>query len=336
MFESSREFSPSSGGFSPPAVIALPALPTTLREALETAADLASNSRAASTRAAYDSDWRGFERFCAQHGLCSMPAQPATCAAFIAAEVARGMKPATLGRRLAALKFAHKNADAPDPTGDIRVKAVLAGARRTLGAAPAKKAPVLTDTLKDMVRAIPGGAKGLRDKALLLICWSGALRRSDLVQMDVEHITFTDQGAQLLIPRSKTDQTGEGQTIALLRARNPIYCPIKALREWLAAAKIERGAIWVRVRSGGHPTTERLNGESVRKLTKHYVGEVGLDPKQFGAHSLRSGPLSAGAAAGASVTKLKQLSRHKSTDVLVNNYIHPVDIFRDHCLANLL
>jgi integrase len=321
-----------------PAVYVEPArqLPSTLLDALQGAADLADASRAESTRRSYSIDWKIFQSWCDLHGLCPLPAAAGTVAAFIADQVRLGKKPATLGRRLSSIKYHHKIAEEPSPTDDPKVKAVMGGARRTLGAAPRRMAPLLTDALKDITRLIPNDAKGLRDKALLLVCWSGALRRSDLVQMDMEHITFTSEGATLLIPRSKTDQTGEGQTIALIRARNPLYCPINALQEWLAAAKITSGPIWVRVRRGGHPTTSRLSGESVRKLTKQYVGKVGLNPALFGAHSLRSGPLSAGAAVGASIAKLKQLSRHKSTDVLVNNYIHPVDIFRDHCLANLL
>jgi site-specific recombinase XerC len=203
--------------------------------------------------------------------------------------------------------------------------------------APNRKAPVLTDTLKDIVRIIPkDDIRGIRDKALLLICWSGALRRSDLVGMNIEHVEITDQGLRVMIPRSKGDQEGAGQTVAIISAQNSMYCPVKALRAWLNAAAITEGAIFLRVLRGGHVCRKRLTGQTVCKLTKFYVGKVGMDSKLFGAHSLRSGPLSSGAANGASVVKLMQLSRHKSTDVLVNNYIHPVDMFRDHCLSGLL
>jgi hypothetical protein len=133
-----------------PAIISQPHLPSTLRAALETAADLASNSRAASTRAAYASDVRIFARWCEIHGLCPMPASPATVAAFLADQVQTGMKPSTLGRRLAALKHAHKTAGEDSPTDDERVKAVLNGARRTLGVAPRKLAAATSEKASGM------------------------------------------------------------------------------------------------------------------------------------------------------------------------------------------
>jgi site-specific recombinase XerD len=102
----------------PTTVIDQSRLPSTLRAALETAADLASNSRAASTRAAYAADFRIFSTWCAEQGLCPMPANPATVAAFLADQVARGMKPSTLGRRLAGIKYRHKTIGETSPTDD--------------------------------------------------------------------------------------------------------------------------------------------------------------------------------------------------------------------------
>jgi site-specific recombinase XerD len=311
-------------------------LPDTLRDALKVAADFAANEKAPATRKAYDSDFRIFEKWCATQGLCALPASPAAVAAFIADQAAVDKKPSTLGRRIAAIKHAHRKANETSPTDDERVKSVLSGARRTLGVAPRRLTPVLTDTLKDMVRMIPGNVKGLRDRALLLICWSGALRRSELVGMNVEHVEFTDQGMRVLIPRSKSDQQGAGQTIAIISARNSVYCPVKALRAWLDVASITQGAIFPAVHRGGHLVNRRLGAEAVRRLVKRYVAKLGFDPKQFGAHSLRSGPLTSGAQRNASIARLQQLSRHKSVDVLLNTYIRPVDLFRDHCLEGLL
>jgi hypothetical protein len=182
----------------------------------------------------------------------------------------------------------------------------------------------------------PTMARSLMASPVLRRRLSPPAHRSDLIHMDVQHVTFTSEGVRLLIPRSKSDQTGEGRTIALLRAKNPLYCPVSALMAWISAAKIDSGAIWVRVLKGGHATRQRLTGHAVCCLVKEYASAAGIDPATVGGHSLRSGPLSSAAANGASVVKLKQLSRHKNTDVLVNNYIHPVDIFRDHCPTGLL
>jgi site-specific recombinase XerD len=156
--------------------------------AVESAADLASNSRAASTRAAYASDWRIFARWCETHGLCPMPASPATVAAFLADQLQTGMKPSTLGRRLEALKHAHKTAGEASPTDDERVKAVLSGARRTLGVAPRKLAAATSEKTIGMATLVRPGLAGLRDRAILLLAFSLAARRSELVALDVEDI----------------------------------------------------------------------------------------------------------------------------------------------------
>jgi integrase len=111
---------------------------------------------------------------------------------------------------------------------------------------------------------------------------------------------------------------------------------VKALRAWLDVAGITQGAIFLAVHRGGHLVNRRLGAEAVRRLVKRYVAKLGFDPNQFGAHSLRSGPLTSGAQRNASIARLQQLSRHKSVDVLMNTYIRPVDIFRDHCLEGLL
>ncbi len=187
-------------------------------------ADLASNSRAASTRTAYASDWRIFARWCETHGLCPIPASPATVAAFLADQVEQGMKPSTFGRRLAALKHAHKTAGEDSPTDDERVKAVLNGARRTLGVAPRKLAAATSEKTIGMATLVRPGLAGLRERAILLLAFSLAARRSELVALDVEAIEECPEGLRVRIRRSKTDQEGQGAAVA----RSPIRSPLSS------------------------------------------------------------------------------------------------------------
>jgi integrase len=183
-----------------PAAIDQPQLPSTLRAALETAADLGSNSRAASTRAAYASDWRLFERWCSEQGLKALPANPAMVAAFLADQVEQGMKPSTLGRRLAAIKHRHQTAGEDSPTDDERVKAVIRGARRTLGVAPRKLAAATSEKTIGMATLVRPGLAELRDRANLLLAFSLAARRSELVALDVEDIEECPEGLGRLMP----------------------------------------------------------------------------------------------------------------------------------------
>jgi integrase len=234
---------------------------------------------------------------------------------------------------MAAIKYRHKTINEPSPTDDERCKAVMRGARRTLGVAPARKAPVVAEIVRDMSRAAPAGLKGLRDRALLLVGFGGAFRRSELVALNVDDITFSDDGMKVVIRRSKTDVEGIGQTIAIIKGGR--YCPMRALKEWLDAAGITEGPIFLQVRKGGHVTARRLSGEAVRRVVKSYAGKLDLNPADYSAHSLRSGFLTSAANRGASIWKMKEVSRHAGTEVLAG-YVRDSNLFNDHAGSGLL
>jgi integrase len=181
--------------------------------------------------------------------------------------------------------------------------------------------------MRDMAHAAPGGIKGLRDRALLLLGFGGAFRRSELVALDVE------DGLRVTICRSKTDQEGQGVTIAIIRGG--ACCPAKAVRAWLDAAGISEGPIFRPVRKGGKVRDQRLTAKSVCDLVKSYADSVGLDGATFGAHSLRAGFLTSAARRGASVFKMRDVSRHKSMDVL-QAYVRDANLFENHAGAGLL
>jgi site-specific recombinase XerD len=308
----------------------LPALPVA---DLERAANFARQDKAPSTRAAYRSDIAVFQSWCSRHGVASLPAAPATVAGFLAAEAEAGLKPATIGRRCAAIRYAHKLAGIEPPTNAEVVKATLRGIRRSLGTAPARKAPAVAETLRAMARVAPDRIKGLRDRALLLLGFGGAFRRSELVALDVADLEETDEGLRVTIRRSKTDQEGQGVTLAIVRGG--ACCPVKALRAWLGAARITEGPIFRPVRKGGKVRDMRLSAKSVNDIVKAYAGHVGLDGAAYGAHSLRAGFLTSAARKGASVFKMRDVSPHKSMDVL-QSYVRDADLFRDHAGAGLL
>jgi site-specific recombinase XerD len=316
-----------------PAVIDQSHLPSTLRAALDSAMDLASNSRAASTRAAYARDWRIFERWCSEQGLKALPANPATVAAFLADQVEQGMKPSTLGRRLAAIKYRHKTAGEDSPTDAAAVKAVLQGARRTLGVTARKLAAATSEKTIGMATLVRPGLAGLRDRAILLLAFSLAARRSELVALDVEDLEECPEGLRVRIRRSKTDQEGVGATVAV--CRGSIACPVTALKDYLEAAGITSGPVFRRICRGNHITEHRLTAQTICRIVKDHAAKLGLNPKEFGAHSLRAGFLTSAAAKGANLFKMMDVSRHKSVDTL-RGYVRSADAFRDHAGAGLL
>jgi site-specific recombinase XerD len=309
----------------------LPALPA---EDIERAVNFARQDKAESTRKAYRQDFDAFAASCASRGVVALPATPETVAGYLAAQVDAGLKPSTIGRRCAAIAHAHKLAGIEPPTNNEGVKATLRGIRRAVGTAPARKAPAVAEVTRDMAKAAPAGKlKGLRDKALLLLGFGGAFRRAELVALEVADLEETDEGLRVTIRRSKTDQEGHGVTIAIVRGG--ACCPVRAVRAWLDAAEITEGPLFRPVRKGGKVRDQRLTAKSVCDLVKHYAADVGLDASTFGAHSLRSGFLTSAARRGASIFKMRDVSRHKSMDVL-QAYVRDADMFRDHAGAGLL
>ena len=307
-------------------------LPAALGPDLAAAVDLAQAEKAVSTRKAYGTDFRLFRTWCDTKGVSALPAAPETVAAYLAAQ-ARTSRPSTLGRRVAAIRYAHKLAELPLPTDAEGVKATMRGIRRTLGSARIRKAPAVAAAMLGMVAGAPDNLAGLRDRALLLLGFAGAFRRSELVALDVNDIEETEAGLRVTIRYSKTDQDGQGVTIAI--ARGDVACPVKALRGWLDGAGIDAGPLFRPINKASRVAQARLTDRSVANIVKAYAERAGFDASTFSGHSLRSGFLTSAASNGASIFKMMDVSRHKSVDTL-RGYVRDAELFRDHAGKGLL
>jgi site-specific recombinase XerD len=300
---------------------------------LAEAADYAMADKSAATRRAYTSDFGLFRVWCDTKRVHYLPAKNEAVAAFLAAEAKRGVKPSTIGRRLAAIRYAHKLAGHEPPTNSEAVKATVRGIRRTAGTNPTRKTPATADKIIAMVNKTGTDVKGLRDSALLLLGFAGAFRRSELVALDVDDLKFCDSGLRVTIRRSKTDQESHGATIAIVPGS--AACPIKALRTWIETAKISAGPLFRPVTRTGRISNLRLSGRAVAEVVKRYAHRAGLKAADFSGHSLRSGFLTSAAARGASIFKMMDVSRHKSIDTL-RGYVRDAEMFRDHAGNGLL
>jgi site-specific recombinase XerD len=317
------------------------ALPAELTATLELAADFAKASKAKSTVEAYRSDLAIFTAWCGARGLCPLPPTPATLCMFLADEAAQGKRPSTISRRLAAIKYGIEAAGLlgeteKSPTAHKSVRDVMAGITRSVGGAPRKKKAMTNDlVLGALANQQDSSLRGLRDRALLLLGFGGAFRRGELVALNVEDLEFCDSGLRVRIRRSKTDQSAEGVTIAVASGR--VACPAAAVRAWLDAAGITEGAVFRRVlnKRAQRLTMARLAARNVGSVVKKSARSLGLSEADFSAHSVRSGWITSAAARGASVFKMKEVSRHKSLDVL-GGYVRDANLFRDHAGANLL
>ena len=308
-------------------------LPVALETDLAAAAKFAQAEKSEATRRAYRGDWAIFQAWCEGRGATALPANPRTLAAYLAAEATRGSKPSTISRRLAAIRYAHKVAGHEPPTGAEGVKAIMRGIRRSVGTAPKRKAPATADKVCAMAANMPEGLIGLRDRALLLLGFAGAFRRSELVALNVADIQESEAGLRVRIRRSKTDQEAQGVTIAIVPGA--VACPVKAVKAWIEAGAITDGPVFRSIAKGERVSPVRLSDKSVADIVKRHVSRLGLDPAAFGGHSLRAGFLTSAAAKGASIFKMMDTSRHKSVDTL-RGYVRDAELFRDHAGAGLL
>jgi integrase len=239
-----------------------------------------------------------------------------------------------LGRRVAAIRYAHKAAGHGPPTNRETVKAVMRGIRRTIGAAPDQKAPATSDRIAEMVAHCPDTLTGRRDRALLLLGFAGAFRRSELMALTVADLIEVEGGLRVMIRRSKTDQEGQhGQEIAIPAGGR--LRPVEAVQAWLAAAGITKGPVFHPITKGGRIMPGALSDRSVANIVKAHAVRANLDPTEFSGHSLRSGFLTSAAEAGANVFKMMEVSRHKSVDTL-RGYVRRADLFKDHAGASFL
>jgi integrase len=290
-------------------------------------------SRSASTVRAYASDWRAFTAWCASHGVTALPAEPTTVVLYLT-DLARTAKTATIRRRLSSISVAHQAAGLPSPTADILVRSTWSGIRRTNGVAQVGKTALLTDDIRAMVATLPDTLLGRRDACLILLGFASAMRRSELVALDVADVTETNDGLVVTVTRSKTDQEGEGRQIGIPYGSNPTTCPVRALRAWLEASEIEDGPLFRPVNRHGKLGCERLSDRAVAIVVKRTAEAAGLDPKVVAGHSLRSDMATSAARAGATEAEIMSQTGHRSLPVL-RRYIRRGSLFTDNAAAKL-
>jgi len=262
-----------------------------------------------------------------------MPAAPDTVAAFLAHEAQAGVKAATINRRTAAIRYAHRAAGLHDPTEGETVSRVVRGIRRTIGTAQKQKSPATAEIVGAMLSHCPKTTGGKRDRALLALGFAGAFRRSELAMLTMDDLRHIAEGLQITIRKSKTDQESGGQTIAVPHGRH--IKPVQALCEWLEAAGITEGPVFRPVARSGRVRSVALSDQSVGDIVKKYAGLAGLDVEDFGGHSLRAGFVTTAAEDDVSESRIMDVTRHRDSRT-VRGYIRRANLFKGHAGASFL
>ena len=291
---------------------------------LETIKNL-KNSKSINTLRAYQSDYNDFSLFCSKNGFQAMPTQPKILALYIT-HLASYSKYSTLKRRLASISIIHKTKGHYIDTKHPIIVENLMGIKRTNGSNQKGKKPLLINDLKLLINAIDESKekniRKIRDKALVLIGFSGGFRRSELVDIEYEDIEFVEEGVKIFVKRSKTDQSGEGMTKAIPYFDNINFCPVKALNKWVVEAEIKEGKIF------------NISDRSVALIIKKYANYAGLDSHRYAGHSLRSGFATSTAESGAEERNIMAMTGHKSTE-MVRRYIKEANLFKNNALNKI-
>ena len=287
---------------------------------LETLKNL-KNSKANNTLRAYQSDFRDFSEFCAKNGFSSMPTQPKIIALYIT-HLSKSSKFSTLKRRIASISVLHKLKGHYLDTKHPIIMENLHGIKRTLGSRQKTKKPILINDLKLIIKSIDEDK--IRDKALILIGFSGGFRRSELVNIQYDDIEFVTEGVKILIKRSKTDQSGEGSVKAIPYFENQEFCPVVALKNYVNKkfSNTNEGKIF------------NISDKSVALIIKRYATKAGLDSSKYAGHSLRSGFATTAAEFGAEERNIMAMTGHKTTQ-MVRRYIQEANLFKNNALNKI-
>ena len=283
-------------------------------------------SKAKNTIRAYKSDFNDFVLFCSKHALQSMPTEPKIISLYLT-HLSKNSKFSTLKRRLASINVMHRYKGHYLDTKHPIIMENLHGIKRVKGSNQKAKKPILINDLKNIINKIDEikqpEKKKFRDKALILIGFSGGFRRSELVNILYEDVEFVPEGVKIFIKRSKTDQSGQGMIKGIPYFDNKDYCPVDALQKWIEYIntnyKQTSGKIFP------------ISDKGVALIIKKYALLAGLDPNKYAGHSLRSGFATSAAEAGAEERNIMAMTGHKTTQ-MVRRYIREANIFKNNAL----
>ena len=307
---------------------------------LETLKNL-KNSKAANTLRAYKADFNDFSAFCLKNGFSSMPTEPKILALYLT-HLSATSKFSTLKRRIASISVIHKLKGHYLDTKHPIIMENLHGIKRVKGSNQKAKKPILISNLKQIINVIDqyininesgevdnivsenlkNIKNKIRDKAIILIGFSGGFRRSELVNIDYHDVEFVSEGVKIFIKRSKTDQSGEGMIKAIPYFDNKNFCPVLALKYWIKHSEIKSGKLF------------NISDKSISLIIKRYASLAGLNPNNYGGHSLRSGFATSAAESGAEERNIMAMTGHKTTQ-MVRRYIHEANLFKNNALNKI-
>ncbi|MGA8475463.1 MAG: site-specific integrase [Candidatus Cybelea sp.] len=303
-------------------------------DAVDRARAYSEASQAQNTRRAYRVGWSDFTAYCRDNELQSLPAGPQTVALYVTS-LAERAKLSTIRTYLAGIAEKHRENGLESPAAHEMVRRIVRGVARTNGASQVRKSAVTLDHLRAMLLEIRGDdLKAKRDRAIVLLGFAAALRRSELAALRVEDLRFEKRGLVVTIRRSKTDQEAKGAEIAVPYVANRSLCAVRAVKAWCDASGILAGALFRSFSLQRQMLETPIDGRDVANLVKKLASKARIEG-DFSGHSLRAGFATSAAAAKASLDAIARTTRHKSLSVLMG-YVRPAQAFDDVALTTMI
>lgn len=295
-----------------------------------------SKSKSSNTLKSYSADWNDFTDWCESKKLAPLPCEPETIVNYIS-DLADHAKANTVSRRVTAISENHIAAGYAEhnPAKDAMVRNAMQGIRREKGTFQHGKAPILLETISLLADLLEGNdLVSIRDKALLFLGFAGAFRRSELVAVQLDDITFSPQGMVVFIPQSKGDQLGHGSQIAIPYSPDKATCTVRAVQKWIEAAGIHSGPLFRGFKRNHEPRETQLSDKAVALIVKKYMEQLGLNPDDFAGHSLRRGFATSAAQHDLDALSIMRQTRHKS-EKMVHRYIEQGNLFKENPLNRM-
>lgn len=283
---------------------------------------------------AYESDWNDFCDWCRYHHQSSFPATSETIINYIN-DLADYAKVSTIRRRISAISenFNAAGYTEDNPCHAWLVREALIGLHRMKGIMQKGKTPIYWEELEKMISLIDDTSLvGARDKAILLLGFLGAFRRSELAGLDVENLSFFPQGMIVTLFHSKTDQEKAGQSVGIPYIKEENMCAVRAIKHWMNISKITSGPLFRGMLKNQKVAARRINDKTINLIVKKYVSAIGLPVDLYGAHSLRHGFATYAALNGIEERLIMKQTRHKSVE-MVRHYINEASVFTNNPIS---
>lgn len=309
----------------PPDSTALDRPSTLTQEEAERLADTLKAGRSENTKATYAFLWKQWEAWCSTNGHQALPAVPEVLALYLSDMVAGGKSINTARTALTAIAVAHKLAEAGRPDKHDRVRETMAALRRRYPEAKVKPKKAVTVELltRMLVDLDPRTKRGARDRAILLLGFSGAFRRSELAGLNVEDLFWVDGGLAVRLTHSKTNQEGDEEWVRIGSDGSAID-PVRAVRHWLDLADLHKGPVFVGIHKTGSLHSKHMTPKLVAMIVQRQVEKAGLDPEEYGAHSLRAGFVTAAFEQNVGAQDIMLVTRHTQFNQVLE-YRRPPD-----------